>query len=276
MQIKKWTIRLIATTLLIAGLLLIITLNPVLTYANKTNYNNYSIYYSKTLDPHFTLKLEQATLLLQESEFYVSGLKLDICLNDGSVYPTIVKKMLGPAFAWGFYNKVVLQGAFNCAENYAELNGYKWNLVQLLAHEMTHCLQYKKFGFWKSKPIANIPDWKWEGYAEYIARQDYNQKNLFQNIERLKNADTSKWEIIFEDGTIAPIDYYKDWILVQYCLDIKKLSYEQLIKDKTEESELRAAMMKWYSENKANAQQVALQNWGSTVVIQPIISVHLQ
>jgi hypothetical protein len=41
---------------------------------------------------------------------------------------------------------------------------------------MTHCYQYKKLGLLGSNPIANIPAWKWEGYAEYASR-----KGLFQN-----------------------------------------------------------------------------------------------
>ena len=250
-QIRKWMIRIFAITLLIAGILLIIILNPPLTYASKTTYNSYSIYHNKALNPAFTSKLEQATFLLKSSEFYGNELILDICLNDGSIYPTLIKKLQGPAFARGFYNKVILHGTMNCTANYLELNGYKWNLVQLLVHEMTHCLQYKKLGFWKSNPVANIPTWKWEGYAEYIARQDQNQKDLLLNINRLQTADKSKWEVVFEDGTIAPKDYYNSWNLVKYCLDIKKMSYEQLLQDKTSESELKTQMMKWYEENKS-------------------------
>lgn len=264
-QIKKWTKRIIATTLFIVTLLLIIVLNPVLLYAHKTASNDFSIYHNKTLDPKFTSKLEQASLLLKSSEFYSGKLKLDICLNDGSVYPSLIKKLQGPGFAYGFYDKVVLQGTLNCTDNYVELNGYRWNLVQLLAHEMTHCLQYKKLGFWKSKPIANIPNWKWEGYAEYIARQDYTQKDLLNNISRLQNADKSKWEMIFEDGTVAPMKYYEDWILVQYCIDVKNMSYDQLLEDKTQETELRAEMMKWYFQNKSERTTKGLPLSGADV-----------
>lgn len=249
-QIRKWAIRLTATILLIAGLLLIIVLNPVLTYAHRTTCNNYSIYHNKALDPAFTSTLEQASQLLRTSDFYRPGLKLDICLNDGSVYPKLIKQLLGPSFARGFYNKVVLQGIMNCPGNYLSLNGYKWNLVQLLAHEMTHCLQYDKLGFWKSKPVASIPNWKWEGYAEYIARQNPGQKDLLLDIDRLQAADKARWDIVFEDGTIAPVNYYNSWVLVKYCLDIKNMRYDQLLKDKTPESEFRSQMMKWYAENK--------------------------
>ena len=177
----KWTLRLIITGLFITGLLLIIVLNPILTYANKTTHNNFTIYHNTKLDPLLTSQLDNARNLLETSEFYNEKLNLDICLNDGSKYTDIIRTIRGQAFAWGFYNKVVLQGTMNCKENYVELNGYKWNLTQLLAHEMTHCLQFYKLGLWKSKPIANIDNWKWEGYAEYVSRQNINQKNLIKN-----------------------------------------------------------------------------------------------
>lgn len=249
-QIKKWTLRITVAGLFIAGLLLIIVFNPILTYANKTTHNNFSIYHNKTLDPLFVATLDQATTLLKTSEFYNNNLRLDICLNDGSNYPTIIKLIRGQAFAWGFYDKVVMQGKMSCRNNFVELNDYKWNLTQLLAHEMTHCLQFDKSGLWKSKPVANISNWKWEGYAEYVARQNANQKSLLKNIDRLQQTDRNSWEIIFEDNTIAPREYYNYWILVEYCLDIKKMSYPQLLKGTISEQTVKQEMMKWYEINK--------------------------
>lgn len=246
-QLKKWALRLTATALLIAGLLLVIVLNPILTYANKTTHNNYTIFHNKALDPALLTKLDDATMLLKASEFYNPHLRLDICLNDGSKYPKLIRSLRGPAFAWGFYDKVVMQGVTNFKDNYVELNGYKWNLTQLLAHEITHCLQFDKLGFWKSKPIATIPNWKWEGYAEYVSRQDNDQKDLSKNIARFIAADKNEWGINFSDSTIAPREYYDYWILVQYCIDIKKMSYTQLLADTTSEQTVRQEMMSWFN-----------------------------
>ncbi len=50
---------------------------------------------------------------------------------------------------------------------------------------MTHCLQFDKLGLWKSKPVANILNWKWEGYAEYVSRHKNEQKDHSKNIARL-------------------------------------------------------------------------------------------
>ena len=246
-QIKKWILRVVFTGLFIAGLLLVIILNPILTYANKTTHKNYTIFHNKPIDQILILKVDKATELLKASEFYNSKLQLDICLHDGSKYPELMQVLRGQAFAWGFYNKVVMQGILNYKNNSAELNGYKWNLTQLLAHEMTHCLQFDKLGLWKSKPFANIPNWKWEGYAEYISRQNADQKDLSKNITRFLSADKNDWAINFADSTIAPREYYGYWNLVQYCMDIKKMNYKQVLADTASEKNVRQEMLRWYN-----------------------------
>jgi hypothetical protein len=77
------------------------------------------------------------------------------------------------------------------------------------------------------------------------------------NINRLLKADKNTWEITLEDKTITSREYYNYWIMVQFCLDIKKNSYTQLLKDATTENKIKEEMMKWYKEKKANAQQAA-------------------
>jgi hypothetical protein len=246
--IRKWVFRLTVTGIFIAGLLLVIILNPILCYANKTSYKNNTIFHHKPLDQTFLFELDRATAIIKTSEYYNAGFKTDICLNDGSIYPAMMQKLRGPAFAWGFYNKVVLMGNASYKENYVEINGYKWNLVQLLAHEMVHCLQFKKRGFWKSNPVAKIPGWKWEGYPEYVARQAIDQKDLKNNIDRLIQAEqinNNGW-ILFSDGTGTTISYYRNWLLIQYCMDIQKMTYEQILHNDTPEEIIRQEMMNWY------------------------------
>ena len=236
--------------MLMAAFLILIILKPALIYANKTTHNNFTIYHQKKLDPSFLTSLDEASKLLQESEFYNPNLEFDICLNDGSTYPTLIKTIRGQAFAWGFYNKVVLQGNANYKDKHIELNGYRWNLTQLISHEMTHCLQFDQLGLLKSNPIANFPNWKWEGYAEYVSRQYPDQKNLTENINRLLSTDKSNWEINFADSTIASREYYEYWILMQYCVDIKKMTFHQILEDTTQEQIIQKEMMGWFEQSR--------------------------
>jgi len=248
-QIRKWSLRIIATSLFISGLLLGIVLNPQLLYANKSIDGNYTIYHQQPLDPSFIARLNNADKLLRSGELYNSSLKLSVCINDGSYYPELMQTIRGAAFGWGFGDKIVLAGNMNAGADYVEINGFKWNLTELIAHEATHCLQFNKYGLLHSNPIAKIPEWKWEGYAEYVARK--NKASLLKNIKHLlevENTDNNNW-IDFDDSTGAVIPYYKSWLLVQYSLDIRKMSYDQLLKDNTKENALRNEMMAWYKAN---------------------------
>lgn len=252
--IRIWITRLFATGVFFSILLLSILLNPGLLYANKTVVDNYTVYHSSQIDDDIIKRLETVTMLLEQSALYDPSFKLEICLNDGSFYPTLLEKVRGQAFAWGFYNKVVLQGKTDFKNNRVQLNGYSWNSEQLIAHEAIHCYQYNRFGLWGSNPIANYPIWKWEGYPEYVSRQNLGQLNLYENIERLLKTteeDNKNWAIEFADGTISPVNYYKDWLLVSYCIDIKDLSYKELLNDSLTKDLIEKEMHEWFEmENK--------------------------
>ncbi|CAN5211774.1 hypothetical protein BH11BAC6_BH11BAC6_15170 [soil metagenome] len=61
------------------------------------------------------------------------------------------------------------------------------------------------------------------------------------------NSNSKSWAIILADKTISPREYYNDWILIQYCLDIKKMNYQQILADTTPEESVSAQMMNWYN-----------------------------
>ncbi len=251
-KLKQWLFRLLATMLFIIGLLLLLLLHPAFSYANKTSYKNYFIFHNTKLDSSVFSSLDKATKLIEKSDYYNPRLHLQICLHDGSLYPEWMKALRGQAFAWGWYNKVVLMGNADYKNNVIELNGYKWNAAQLLAHEMTHCLQFDKLGLLKSNPIAKIADWKWEGYPEYIARQEADEKDVSKDITRLlavEQTNNNGW-IQFSDGTGTVIQYYKYWLLVTYCIDIKRMTYTQLLKDTTSEKIVQKQMLNWYWQKK--------------------------
>jgi len=246
-------LRLTVTGLFVIGILVALVLNPMLTYAGSTTHGYYTIYHNQALNPVWITRLDQATALVHTSEYYDPALSLDICLHDGSAYPGMIGKLRGPAFAWGFYDKVVLMGNADCTANTVELNGYRWNLTQLLAHEMIHCYQFKKRGLIRSNPLAGIPDWKWEGYPEYVSRRNgEHQADLWKDITRLldtEKTDHNGW-ITFQGSTGTVIPYYKSWLLMRYCMDVKKLSYDQVLGDTTAEEAVNREMMEWYEKQK--------------------------
>ena len=246
--IKKWLLRLTLSGLFILVILVIFILNPSLLYAHKTTIGNNSIYHNSPIDTIVEIRLKEATTIVKLTELYDAKLKYDICLNDGSLYPLLIKIFFNDPFIATFYNKIIFWGTINFKDNYGLDNGHKWNMTQAIAHAQTHCLQFNMLGIWKSNPFARLPDWKWEGYAEYISRKSFKNSNLAINIDHLiqvEKMDNANW-IEFSDGTGSSITFYKRWLLVQFCSDIKKMNFEQLLQDTQEEEVVRQEMMSWY------------------------------
>jgi len=240
-KIVKLSFWVIALAVVVIGLYVY----PIITYRARTNYQNYAIYHNHKLDTNLLKRLDEVTLLVNKSELYDSAFQLKICLNDGAFYPKMVKWIQGEAFAWGFHNKVVLNGTANFGENAINLNGYNWNAKALLAHEAIHCYQYHKLGFWKSNPVATIQPWIWEGYAEYIARKDLKRASLKENINRLLNHDGS-WSIEVADGTFTSFEYFKNYLLVQYCIEQKQMTFADLVAQNQPFEVLDKELGDWY------------------------------
>ena len=117
---KKWFYRITATALSILLLLVAVIVKPNLTYAHQTTFGNSTVFHNKPLEPLLKAALDDATAQLKKSELYTPTLKLEICLSDG-LLPRLMRAITGPAFGWGFYNKVVLRGNMDCGADFIEL-----------------------------------------------------------------------------------------------------------------------------------------------------------
>jgi len=252
-QSEKWVFRLIVTGLFLLGLLITFMLNPILLYANKTTIGNYSIYHNNALDKNFRQRLGQSNIINKSSELYDPNLKIDVCLKDGSSYPKLIKAVLGRDFLSSFYNKIIFTSdTVNYSDNYIQLDGHKWNLTQMLAHAQAHCLEFNQYGLWQSNPIAKHPVWKWEGYPEYVARQNSDQVNLQTNIKKLLEAEntTNNGWMKFADSTETLIAFNEYRLLIQYCIQIKRMTFVELMKDTTQEKTVRQQMINWCNKQK--------------------------
>lgn len=176
---------------------------------------------------------------------------MDVCLKEGSKYPGLIEKVLGKDVLSSFYNKIVFTGdeaSFN--RNYIQLYGHKWNLAEMLAHAQLHCLEFNKYGLWRSNPIGKHPEWKWEGYPEYIARQ-HQTGNLQAGIKTLikTERDNNTGWMLLPDSTETLVHYFKHRLLIQYCLEVKKMAFVDLLRDTTGEKAVRLQMMDWYNKH---------------------------
>jgi hypothetical protein len=255
-KILRYTLRTLLGFLLLLSLIVVFMLNPQLVYAKKHSYKQLTIYSKDKYPPGYDKVFDSALKLVQQSELYKPDLKLDIFLNDGSGASVkfVLKQFFGNAFAWGYHNNVVLNGTTDDSLKWCYINGYSRYLPRLIAHEMIHCYQLKKLGLYNASPYGDVPIWKREGYAEYICYKSSvknEQQMLFEAIKKYneqKEKDSFVWATvnIDEGESYAGKDYYRFWILVKYLCDVRKLSFDELIKGTIKEESVYGEMMEWY------------------------------
>lgn len=248
-RLKKWLFRFSVTGAFLVALLVLIVFSPALSYARHSTCGRFTVYHQQPLPAALAAHLAVAATQLRSSELYSHDFRADICLNDqGTMYPRLLGLLLPPAFAWGFADKVVLQGQADFAADYVALHGYRWNSTALLTHELTHCLQAQALGLRRSNPLTGYPAWKREGYAEYIARPHGTPAQLATHLARLHQAERqhpSAWEVPLPDGTMVPKEYARYAALVAYCLDVQHQTYRQLVADTTSEAVVARRMEAW-------------------------------
>jgi hypothetical protein len=222
-------------------------------YARTRTYENISVYSNNICPLAFNKVLEKATSLITQSELYDSTFHFDVFLNDGSSFPFFPKKIFGDAFAWGYYNNVVLNGVNDSSFTFMKLNGYNRQLARTIAHEMMHCLEAKRFGLTGSRPLKNIPNWKWEGYPEFIAYRSSLYKEDSLLIANLALLDSLKDQPLYvamvntdEGMSVAGMDYFRWWLMIKYCMDVKKMTFIQIMKDEVKYDDVYREMMEWH------------------------------
>lgn len=243
--IRKVLLRLFAFVAVCFVVVVGSVLNPSLLYAHTTEVEGGTIYHNKPLPQEFVTRLQESISIISQADVYDPNYKLDMCLNDGSIYPTIVEKIKGAGFGHGFYNKVVITSEIDCAKNKATIYGKKWNFSQLVAHEMIHCHQFNTYG-WST---LKFPLWKLEGYPEVISREDEGESAMLQHLATLQHMqETNNNWVVFEDGTGCPLNYYQHRLSIYYLMKIKGLSYDQIVAMSFTEDAASKDMNKWYQE----------------------------
>jgi hypothetical protein len=253
----KRIVKISSFTILVAiSVLAIIILFPKLLFANKIEYKKIAIYSNDKIDNNIKIILDNAMNLVKKSEINDSNYKFNIILCYNSSFNKIDDKLFGkgPA-ARSRGNNVIIKIRIDSKNNLAFPTFHKpceKNLTCLLAHEMTHCLQVNKFGIMKFNPFRHPELWKLEGYPEYVARKaellnkGYTLTTEIERYVNLKSKATGIWISAADGGGCeVPDYYYKGRLMIEYLIDIRHLSYSEILKDTTSESTVYHEMIKW-------------------------------
>ena len=256
---KKIIRRIFKTTLLtlLAAILtiVIIVLFPQHLFANKLNHKNFTVCSNNKIDNDIKTILNNAMILVEKSELYDSNYKCNIILCYNTLYNKIDDILAEPgAAATPRGNNILIKVRIDPKNNLAFATFHKAceaNLTELIAHEIIHCLQAHKYGFLKFNPFKHPEFWKLEGYPEYISKQNelssegYDLTSDINRYINLKSKATDIWISSEDSGCEVPDYYYKGKLMIEYLMDIKHETYDQILKDTTSENNIYQQMIKW-------------------------------
>lgn len=227
-------LRYLAVSIVVSYVLLLCF--PQVLFAHEISYRNLKVYSREPLDQNIYAVLDRVESNLATSEINNQEVKPRIFLTNGfSLYALLSLYLGSNSFGKGyaalptnnvFINKSDL--AKDLVFRNAPANNER-SLSGVLAHETTHLLIRKKFGYWRN---LIMPTWKKEGYAEYVAG----------GSTLPYETGVKMWRANPQDGT--GYQYFKYYMLVKYLLEHDKLSVNDLFNREIDVQSLEEKVLK--------------------------------
>jgi hypothetical protein len=230
-KLKKILFRAAVTLAFCIGLLITFVFNPSLLYGKATMHKNFVIYHNNELNEELTELIAVSFSKLQGHELFDEEIEISICLNDGSLYPALIQELMGPDVIRSFANKTVIHADILDVENdkmiLSSWGNETFKASQWFTHSFTHCLQYKKYGFFGSNPIAGYDEWKWEGYSEYTSFGTHYDLNTL--LKKYFEQTDGNW-VEMEDGSKTLKRHLQYLTMVKYCIEIRQMTYDDILR----------------------------------------------
>lgn len=204
---------------------------PSWLYAHRTDLGPVAVYHHQPLPEGFDEIVRESIEVIKKSELYQPAFRSEVCLNDGALYPKLVRTALGDDVFRAFEQKAVMLGELSDNTRVIRARGRELNTVQFLSHAFVHNLQYQYHGFLEANPLGGHPEWKWEGYVEYIVLQP--SESLAYYHELLSDTE-GPFDWIELEGGMATIRMHIEFMmLTKYCFEQKNWSYQEFVDDTT-------------------------------------------
>lgn len=206
--------------IVIAAAYFLLLIFPQPLFAHEVSYKNFKVYSREPLDDSVYAVLDKVEARLATSEINTPEVKPRVFLVNGfRLYSFLSLYVGGNSFGKGypllptenvFVNKS--DAARDLVFRNASTNSER-SLSGVIAHEVTHFLVRKRFGYWRN---LTMPAWKKEGYAEYVAG----------GSTLPYETGVALWKQNPADGT--GYQYFKYYMLVKYLLEHDRLSVDQM------------------------------------------------
>lgn len=243
------------TLFILTGGLLTLILLPQPLFSNSYEYQNFTVYSNYEVSQGaFNKAIDEANKIVKKSELYDPEYSYDLFLADKTLYNKIDDLILGKwSVARAIDNNITIKRKVTETESKVKNGDNQFDLVYVLVHEMIHCLQDNKYGKWTFNPLHHPPYWKLEGYPEYMGRRQLLERDNYTLKKGIKDflARTAGSNDIHQiiqtsEKESTPYIYYKGRLMVEYLMDIKGLSYDEILADSLKEELVYSEMLDWY------------------------------
>jgi hypothetical protein len=281
-RIGGWSIGgLLMMAIAFAGLLAF----PGFMFAHQLEYRNFTVHSDEELRGRIEPILAGVESQLSASEINAPSLEYDLFFgHDNSAFRALdrarwaIVTLTGgmgpsPSYATGWpphFNHIVTFDALDPEHDSLLRQGWRarLNMTHILTHEAGHLLVFNRLGL--NRGMA-LPLWKAEGYPEYIAAHtirmapEYSLRSSVTrvltanlaglrdengNFQSLHHGHLGRSFLRDENGDSWHTSYYLARVLVEYSLDFKGMSFDQLADPGVSESDVLRELLADYAAGK--------------------------
>ncbi len=221
-------------------------------YIKKTHsYQQFDIYSNSKIQENTFVKntLDSVLLNLKRSEFYSPDQKFKLFFVKATSYSKVIeflgmKNMASSKFDSHIYNAEPDFKSGWLIKGYGDLE--KLNLVQVITHECVHSQMYPEYstlGFMKTQSWIN------EGYSEYISyapKRKEQHQSILDLMVSIENSNGVWLKTTY--GNYSPRFYLKSRLIVEYLIEVKKMTVKDIINDTSLSPEVvYEDIKKWYN-----------------------------
>jgi len=220
---------------IVVGYVLLLCFPQVL-FAHVVSYRNFTVYSRQPLDQNAYAILDKVESKLTASQINSPDVKPRIFLtNSFGLYSSLSLFLGSNSFGKGYAMLPTDNIFINQSDLASDLvfrnapSNRERSLSGVIAHESTHLLIRKQFGYWRN---LTMPTWKKEGYAEYVAG---GSTLSYETGVKL-------WKQNPKDGT--GYQYFKYYMLVRYLIEHDKLTVNELFEREFDLPQLEEKVLK--------------------------------
>jgi hypothetical protein len=205
----------------VVSVYLLVLIFPEPLFAYHLRRGNFQVHSEIPIDAHLIPILDEAARLMERSSLNDPGMAHRLFLCNSSLKRRLLAPRthasFGTTYAVVFRRNTILNRT-DVSANVVFRDAPTRNrrpLSSVIAHERVHALLDCRYG---DLTCYRLPDWKKEGYCEYIAGNPSFDVDEGRRLIRGGEVDAS-----------APFRYFRYWMMVKYLIDVEGLDIDEII-----------------------------------------------